>query len=95
MLTSRASYSWPVDERERFLIRYAGSFAPEPIARAEGAWVEIAASTSGDYGNLLVNIGGGRTNTQAAGDGLIDIGIGAGGAARSRDPARRRRRHYR
>ena len=29
-----------VDERERFLIRYAGSFAPEPIARAEGAWVE-------------------------------------------------------
>jgi 2,2-dialkylglycine decarboxylase (pyruvate) len=42
MLTSRASYSWPVDERERFLIRYAGSFAPEPIARAEGAWVETA-----------------------------------------------------
>ena len=33
---------WPVDERERFLIRYAGSFAPEPIARAEGAWVETA-----------------------------------------------------
>jgi len=31
-----------VDERERFLIRYAGSFAPEPIARAEGAWVETA-----------------------------------------------------
>jgi 2,2-dialkylglycine decarboxylase (pyruvate) len=29
-----------VDERERFLIRYAGSFAPEPIVRAEGAWVE-------------------------------------------------------
>ena len=42
MLTSRASYSWPVDERERFLIRYAGSFAPEPIGRAEGAWVETA-----------------------------------------------------
>ncbi len=31
-----------MDERERFLIRYAGSFAPEPIARAEGAWVETA-----------------------------------------------------
>jgi 2,2-dialkylglycine decarboxylase (pyruvate) len=31
-----------VDERERFLIRYAGSFAPEPIARAEGAWIETA-----------------------------------------------------
>jgi len=29
-----------VDERERFLIRYAGGFAPEPIARAEGAWLE-------------------------------------------------------
>src|SRR5262245_63387712 len=41
---STASYSCPVDERERFLIRYAGSFAPEPIARAEGAWVE---TTSG------------------------------------------------
>ena len=37
-----ASYSCPVDERERFLIRYAGSLAPEPIARAEGAWVETA-----------------------------------------------------
>ncbi|MGH3020833.1 MAG: aminotransferase class III-fold pyridoxal phosphate-dependent enzyme, partial [Gaiellaceae bacterium] len=31
-----------MDERERFLIRYAGSFAPEPIARAEGAWIETA-----------------------------------------------------
>jgi 2,2-dialkylglycine decarboxylase (pyruvate) len=31
-----------VDGRERFLIRYAGSFAPEPIVRAEGAWVETA-----------------------------------------------------
>ena len=41
---SPASYSCRVDERERFLIRYAGSFAPEPIARAEGAWVE---TTSG------------------------------------------------
>lgn len=29
-----------MDERERFLIRYAGGFAPEPIARAEGAWLE-------------------------------------------------------
>jgi len=29
-----------VDERERFLIRYAGGFAPEPIVRAEGAWLE-------------------------------------------------------
>ena len=28
MLTSRASYSWPVDERERFLIRYAGVIRP-------------------------------------------------------------------
>src|SRR5919108_5835664 len=43
MLTaSAASYSCAVDERERFLIRYAGSFAPEPIARAEGAWIETA-----------------------------------------------------
>jgi 2,2-dialkylglycine decarboxylase (pyruvate) len=33
-----------VDDRERFLIRYAGGFAPEPVARAEGAWVE---TTSG------------------------------------------------
>ena len=41
MLTaSAASYSCAVDERERILIRYAGSFAPEPIARAEGAWIE-------------------------------------------------------
>ena len=31
-----ASYSCPVDERERFLIRYAGSFAPVAVARAEG-----------------------------------------------------------
>ena len=29
-----------MDERERFLIRYAGGFAPEPIVRAEGAWLE-------------------------------------------------------
>lgn len=28
------------DERERHLIRYAGSFAPFTVARAEGAWVE-------------------------------------------------------
>jgi len=29
-----------VDERERFLIRYSGGFAPEPIAKAEGVWLE-------------------------------------------------------
>jgi 2,2-dialkylglycine decarboxylase (pyruvate) len=29
-----------VDDRERFLIRYVGSFAPFTVARAEGAWVE-------------------------------------------------------
>jgi 2,2-dialkylglycine decarboxylase (pyruvate) len=29
-----------VDERERFLIRYAGGFAPFTVARAKGAWVE-------------------------------------------------------
>jgi 2,2-dialkylglycine decarboxylase (pyruvate) len=41
MLTAAdASYSCPVDERERFLIRYAGGFAPEVIRRAEGAWLE-------------------------------------------------------
>ena len=28
------------DERERFLIRYAGGFAPFTVGRAEGAWVE-------------------------------------------------------
>ena len=28
------------DGRERFLIRYAGGFAPMTVARAEGAWVE-------------------------------------------------------
>jgi 2,2-dialkylglycine decarboxylase (pyruvate) len=28
------------DERERFLIRYAGGFAPFTVARAAGAWVE-------------------------------------------------------
>jgi 2,2-dialkylglycine decarboxylase (pyruvate) len=28
------------DERERFLIRYAGGFAPFIVARAEGAWIE-------------------------------------------------------
>jgi len=28
------------DEREQFLIRYAGGFAPFTVARAEGAWVE-------------------------------------------------------
>lgn len=28
------------DERERFLIRYAGGFAPFTVAHAEGAWVE-------------------------------------------------------
>src|SRR5438876_12855 len=36
------SYACQVDERERFLIRYSGGFAPEPIARAEGAWLETA-----------------------------------------------------
>ncbi|MEO8291070.1 MAG: aspartate aminotransferase family protein [Gaiellaceae bacterium] len=30
------------DERERFLIRYAGGFAPMTVDRAEGAWVETA-----------------------------------------------------
>ena len=35
-----APYSCRVDGRERFLIRYAGSFAPEPIRRAEGVWLE-------------------------------------------------------
>ena len=30
------------DARERFLIRYAGSFAPFLVARANGAWVETA-----------------------------------------------------
>jgi 2,2-dialkylglycine decarboxylase (pyruvate) len=29
-----------MDERERYLIRYAGGFAPELILRAEGAWLE-------------------------------------------------------
>jgi 2,2-dialkylglycine decarboxylase (pyruvate) len=28
------------DPRERFLVRYAGGFAPFTVARAEGAWVE-------------------------------------------------------
>src|SRR6187397_2251596 len=28
------------DERERFLIRYAGGFAPLTVARASGSWVE-------------------------------------------------------
>ena len=28
------------DPRERFLIRYAGGFAPFLVSRAEGAWVE-------------------------------------------------------
>ena len=28
------------DDRERFLIRYAGGFAPFVVARAEGAWLE-------------------------------------------------------
>src|SRR4029079_18187682 len=28
------------DPRERFLIRYAGGFAPLTVARADGAWVE-------------------------------------------------------
>jgi 2,2-dialkylglycine decarboxylase (pyruvate) len=37
---SGGSYACGVDERERFLIRYAGGFAPEPIVRAEGAWLE-------------------------------------------------------
>ena len=30
------------DSRERFLIRYAGGFAPFLVTRAEGAWVETA-----------------------------------------------------
>ncbi|HEX2110549.1 MAG TPA: aspartate aminotransferase family protein [Gaiellaceae bacterium] len=30
------------DERTRFLIRYAGGFAPFTVARAEGAWLETA-----------------------------------------------------
>jgi 2,2-dialkylglycine decarboxylase (pyruvate) len=30
------------DDRARFLIRYAGGFAPFVIARAEGAWIETA-----------------------------------------------------
>lgn len=29
-----------MDGRERFLIRYAGGFAPETIVRAEGSWLE-------------------------------------------------------
>ncbi len=29
-----------MDERQQYLIRYAGGFAPEIIARAEGAWIE-------------------------------------------------------
>src|SRR6266508_1613436 len=28
------------DDRARFLIRYAGGFAPFVVARAEGAWIE-------------------------------------------------------
>jgi 2,2-dialkylglycine decarboxylase (pyruvate) len=28
------------DQRQRFLIAYAGTFAPFTVARAEGAWVE-------------------------------------------------------
>lgn len=28
------------DERERFLIPYAGGFAPFTVARADGAWIE-------------------------------------------------------
>jgi 2,2-dialkylglycine decarboxylase (pyruvate) len=28
------------DDRERYLIRYAGGFAPLTVARAEGAWIE-------------------------------------------------------
>ena len=28
------------DERERYLIRYVGGFAPFTVARAEGAWLE-------------------------------------------------------
>ena len=30
------------DERERFLIRYAGGFAPFVVTRAEGSWVETS-----------------------------------------------------
>ena len=29
-----------MDARERFFVRYGGGFAPETVARAEGAWLE-------------------------------------------------------
>jgi 2,2-dialkylglycine decarboxylase (pyruvate) len=47
------------DEREQYLIRYAGDFAPFVVARAEGAWVEttdgqrILDFTSGQISSTL------------------------------------------
>jgi 2,2-dialkylglycine decarboxylase (pyruvate) len=47
------------DDRERFLIRYAGDFAPFVVARAEGAWLEttdgqrILDFTSGQISSTL------------------------------------------
>src|SRR5882757_4275440 len=47
------------DERERFLIRYAGGFAPFVVERAEGAWVfttdgqRILDFTSGQISSTL------------------------------------------
>lgn len=47
------------DERERYLIRYAGDFAPFVVARAQGAWVEttdgqrILDFTSGQISSTL------------------------------------------
>src|SRR3954462_5781565 len=47
------------DERERFLIRYAGDFAPFVVAKAEGAWVftkdgqRILDFTSGQISSTL------------------------------------------
>lgn len=47
------------DEREQFLIRYAGDFAPFVVAKAEGAWVEttdgrrILDFTSGQISSTL------------------------------------------
>ena len=47
------------DDRERYLIRYAGDFAPFVVAKAEGAWVEttegerILDFTSGQISSTL------------------------------------------
>jgi 2,2-dialkylglycine decarboxylase (pyruvate) len=57
------------DERERFLIRYAGDFAPFVVARAEGAWLE---TTDGrrilDFtsGQICSTIGHGHPRIAAA-----------------------------